>query len=62
MTRPCNEVAVIPRRVIPITERLTIKLPASTAARLAVVTLKTGVTAEALILDLLNDHIFNLNS
>lgn len=43
----------------PSSNRLVIDLPASTAARLALVTLKTGVSAEALILDLLDDHIFS---
>jgi hypothetical protein len=44
-------------RTIPITERLTVRLTPSMAARLAAMTALTGVTAEALIIDLLDDAL-----
>jgi hypothetical protein len=48
---------LIPRTVVPITERLTVKVTPSMAARLAVMTLQSGVSAEAFILDLLDDAL-----
>lgn len=44
-------------RTIPITERLTIRLSPSQAARLARMTLDSGWTAEKFILDLLDDAL-----
>lgn len=44
-------------RTIPITERITVRLTPSMATRLAVMTLQSGVSAEAFILDLLDDAL-----
>lgn len=59
MTRPCNQVAVI-AEYRPVPRRVTVNLDPVRATRLAALEAKHGISAEALILDLLDDRIFSL--
>jgi hypothetical protein len=59
MSRRVNEVQKLAGRVIPITERLTVKLTAAQACRAADFELRTGMKIEAAILSFLDDELFN---